>query len=53
MIVPLLAGAAKTMVVSMLSECSNEAMMKITASIDANTKSMDSLITDIERKRLG
>ena len=33
-----------------LVERSNEAMMKITASIDANTKSMDGLITAIGRK---
>ena len=33
-----------------LVERSNEAMMKITASIDANTKSMDTLITAIGRK---
>ena len=33
-------------------ERSNEAMMKITASIDSNTKSMDSLITAIGRKGL-
>ena len=31
---------------------SNEAMMKITVSIDANTKSMDTLITAIGRKGL-
>ena len=36
-----------------LVERSNEAMMKITASIDANTKSMDTLITAIGRKGLG
>ena len=36
-----------------LVERSNEAMMKITASIDANTKSMDTLITAIGGKRLG
>ncbi len=36
-----------------LEERSNEAMMKITASIDANTKSMDGLITAIGRKGLG
>ena len=35
-----------------LVERSNEAMMKITASIDANTKSMDTLITAIGRKGL-
>ena len=34
-----------------LVERSNEAMMKITASIDAKNKSMDSLITAIRRKR--
>ena len=33
-----------------LVERSNEAMMKITASIDATTKSMDNLITNIGRK---
>ena len=33
-------------------ERSNEAMMKITASIDANTKSMDNLTTAIGRKGL-
>ena len=31
-------------------ESPNEAMMKITASIDANIKSMDNLITTIGRK---
>jgi hypothetical protein len=35
-----------------LVERSNKAMMKITASIDANTKSMDTLITAIGRKGL-
>ena len=35
-----------------LVERSNEAMMKITASIDSNTKSMDTLITAIGRKGL-
>ena len=35
-----------------LVERSNEAMVKITASIDSNTKSMDTLITAIKRKKL-
>ena len=35
-----------------LVERSNEAMMKITASIDANTKSMDNFLTAIGRKGL-
>ena len=37
---------------SELVESSNESMMKIIASIDANTKSMDTLITAIGRKGL-